>query len=209
MRHYDEVASLIDRIKIFDLVVNKKELEALDPAAFESIDPAKVKARVIAYLGALDPAEVKARMIAYLEALDPAEHKERMIAKLKASNPAVFKTEYIANYMADLRSRDSYADCGEVVRAILETRNAAEVKEEEIAKLEARDPAKVKAELFAEAKRYYHISPPQYLTSLMYTDMSNPLEQVIAHIEARDPAEVKIDFINALRRKTKRKAKRK
>lgn len=189
MRHYDEVASLIDRIKIFDLVVNKKGLEALDPAAFESIDPA----------------EIKARMIAYLEAIDPAEYKARVIAKLKASNPAVFKTEYIANYMADLRSRDSYADCGEVVRAILETRNAAEVKEEEIAKLEARDPAEVKAVLFAETERYYNFSPIYPMTP----DMFNPLRKVIAHIEARDPVEVKIDFITALRRKTKRKAKRK
>ena len=188
MRHYDEFASLIDRIKIFDLVVNKKELEALDPAAFESIDPA----------------EIKARVIAYLEAIDPAEYKERMIAKLKASNPAVFKTEYIANYMADLR--DSYAGCEEeVVRAILETRNAAEVKEEEIAKLEARDPAEVKAELFAETARYYDFSPRYPMTP----DFFNPLRKVIAHIEARDPAEVKIDFINAIRRKAKRKAKRK
>ena len=201
MRHYDEFASLI---KIFDLVVNEEELGALDPAAFESIDPAKVKARVIAYLGAIDPAEVKARMIAYLEAIDPAEYKERMIAKLKASNPAVFKTEYIANYMADLRDRHSYADLGEeveVVQAILETRNAAEVKEEEIAKLEARDPAEVKAELFAETARYYDFSPRYPMTP----DLFNPLRKVIAHIEARDPAEVKIDFITALRRKIKRK----
>ena len=126
MRNYDELASMIHQI-IFDLVVNKPE-DISDPAGFEALDPARIKARVIEYLREIDPAEVKERIIAYLGSIDPVEYKARMIARLKASNPVVLKREYIENYvnLSSWNDSDSYM----IAQAILETRTPAEIKEE-------------------------------------------------------------------------------